>query len=142
MCMCACVRTCVCANAHVCAHTQVCTCTCLPARVCTYISSAIPTASSRKPHSRLHTHTQPLTTKATVSTLSVLPNNHPYYCYLTPLTASPQAPCLLSQSSHCYTLPDRLFGLVVKASASRVEGPGFESRLRRDFFQGRVIPVT
>ena len=28
---------------------------------------------------------------------------------------------------------DRLVGLVVKASASRVEGPGFESRLRRDF---------
>ena len=28
---------------------------------------------------------------------------------------------------------DRLVGQVVKASASRVEGPGFESRLRRDF---------
>ena len=27
----------------------------------------------------------------------------------------------------------RLVGLVVKASASRAEGPGFESRLRRDF---------
>ena len=30
--------------------------------------------------------------------------------------------------------PYRLAGLVVKASASRAEGPGFESRLRRDFF--------
>ena len=29
---------------------------------------------------------------------------------------------------------DRLVGPVVKASASRAEGPGFESRLRRDFF--------
>ena len=29
---------------------------------------------------------------------------------------------------------NRLVGLVVKASASRAEGPGFESRLRRDFF--------
>ena len=28
----------------------------------------------------------------------------------------------------------RLVGLVVKASASRAEGPGFESRLRPDFF--------
>ena len=28
---------------------------------------------------------------------------------------------------------DRLVGLVVKASASRAEGPGFESRLRPDF---------
>ena len=28
---------------------------------------------------------------------------------------------------------DSLGGLVVKASASRVEDPGFESRLRRDF---------
>ena len=36
----------------------------------------------------------------------------------------------------------RLVGLVVKASSSRAEGPGFESRLRRDFFRGRVIPVT
>ena len=37
----------------------------------------------------------------------------------------------------CECLPtsgDRLVGLVVKASASRAEGPGFESRLRRDFF--------
>ena len=29
---------------------------------------------------------------------------------------------------------DRLVGLVVKASASRAEHPGFESRLHRDFF--------
>ena len=36
---------------------------------------------------------------------------------------------------------DRLVGLVVKASASGAEDPGFESRLRRDF-PGRVIPVT
>ena len=28
----------------------------------------------------------------------------------------------------------RLVGLVVKAPSSRAEGPGFESRLRRDFF--------
>ena len=28
---------------------------------------------------------------------------------------------------------DRLVGLVVKASASRAEDPGFESRLHRDF---------
>ena len=31
---------------------------------------------------------------------------------------------------------DRLVGLVVKASASRAEDPGFESRLRQDFFSG------
>ena len=36
---------------------------------------------------------------------------------------------------------DRLVGLVVKASASRAEDPGFESRLQ-GFFRGRVIPVT
>ena len=35
----------------------------------------------------------------------------------------------------------RLVGLV-KASASRAEQPGFQSRLRRDFVRGRVIPVT
>ena len=32
-----------------------------------------------------------------------------------------------------FTEVNRLVGLVVKASASRAEGPGFESRLRRDF---------
>ena len=43
----------------------------------------------------------------------------------------------------CWTLnTHRLVGLVVKASASTAEDPGFESRLRRDFFRGRVIPVT
>ena len=31
---------------------------------------------------------------------------------------------------------NRLVGLVVKAPASRAEDPGFESRLRRDFFPG------
>ena len=31
---------------------------------------------------------------------------------------------------------DRLVGLVVKASALRMEDPGFESRLRRVFFSG------
>ena len=33
-----------------------------------------------------------------------------------------------------FPLPDCLIGLVVKASASRAEGPGFESPLCRDFF--------
>ena len=37
--------------------------------------------------------------------------------------------CSASPSAAIY----RLVGLVVKASASRAEGPGFESRLRRDF---------
>ena len=42
---------------------------------------------------------------------------------------------LCSLSSFCSLHPtDRLVGLVVKASASRAEDPGFESRLRRDFF--------
>ena len=36
--------------------------------------------------------------------------------------------------SVCVCLSDRLVGLVVKASASRAEDLGFESRLRRDFF--------
>ena len=38
--------------------------------------------------------------------------------------------------------PDCLVGLVVKASVLRVEDPWFDSRLRRDFFRGPVIPVT
>ena len=36
--------------------------------------------------------------------------------------------------------PGRLLGLVVKASTSRAEDPGFESRLQRDF--SRSSPVT
>ena len=37
---------------------------------------------------------------------------------------------------------DRLAGLVVKASASGAEDPGFESRFATGIFPGRVIPVT
>ena len=44
-------------------------------------------------------------------------------------------PCIVWQLAivHLWT-PYRLVGLVVKASVSRAEDPGFESRLRRDFF--------
>ena len=55
---------------------------------------------------------------------------------------NPPLPPQLHLFYHFPILPDRLVGLVVKASDSRAEGPGFESRLRRDFFRGRVIPVT
>ena len=48
----------------------------------------------------------------------------------------------MSQSSELSPQTDHLVGLVVKVSASRAEDPGFGSRLRRDFFRGRVIPVT
>ena len=48
----------------------------------------------------------------------------------------------LDQYDKSVSYEDHLVDLVVKASASRAEGPGFESRLRRDFFLGRVIPVT
>ena len=37
-----------------------------------------------------------------------------------------------TSASPCFR-SDRLVGLVVKTPASRAEGPGFESRLRRDF---------
>ena len=36
--------------------------------------------------------------------------------------------------SSSVTVVDSLVGLVVKASTSRAEDPGFESRLRGDFF--------
>ena len=39
-------------------------------------------------------------------------------------------------------LPDHLFGLVVKASTSRAEDPGFESRLRQDFSGVESYHVT
>ena len=43
---------------------------------------------------------------------------------------------LKKQSVGAATLPSKhhLVGLVVKASTSRAEDPGFESPLRRDFF--------
>ena len=40
----------------------------------------------------------------------------------------------LNQQDMCFLKGYRLVGLVVKASALRAEGPGFESRLRWDFF--------
>ena len=60
-------------------------------------------------------------------------------CYLisvTPPTTGQVGSALNTKSyltgASCTTY--RLVGLVVKASASRAEDPGFESRLRRDFF--------
>ena len=46
----------------------------------------------------------------------------------------PQPVCLLKLMLSLFLY--RLAGLVVKASASRAEDPGFESRLCRDFFSG------
>ena len=40
----------------------------------------------------------------------------------------------LRHTSPVHVYCDRLVGLVVKSSASRAEDPGFESRLRQDFF--------
>ena len=48
----------------------------------------------------------------------------PTHCFGPDLDSTPAFPVGLH----------RLVGPVVKASASRAEGPGFESRLRRDFF--------
>ena len=42
-------------------------------------------------------------------------------------------PRSFGQSEILFNLCHRLVGLVVKASASRAEGPGYESRFRRDF---------
>ena len=51
------------------------------------------------------------------------------------------ATCEVAPLTPGTTPHNRLVGLVVKASASGAEDPGFESRLRREFFGGRVIPV-
>ena len=45
----------------------------------------------------------------------------------------PQYPPELCQWESCPPGKNHLVGLVVKASASGTEDPGFESRLRRDF---------
>ena len=52
-----------------------------------------------------------------------------------PLTARSNGESEVCLATFSENLPawDRLVGLVVKASASRAEYPGFESRLRRDF---------
>ena len=49
------------------------------------------------------------------------------------LTPSEQSPLPDNVPLSCSTAMHRLGGLVVKASASGAEDPGFESRLRRDF---------
>ena len=49
------------------------------------------------------------------------------------LINKPQDPLTFYSRSWRTTITHRLIGLVVKASASRAEDPGFDSRLRRDF---------
>ena len=77
-------------------------------------------------------------------TLTPPPPPHPLPppAHSSPPTRVPSlSPPFVSHPTLCLR-PNRLGGLVVKASASGAEDPGFESRLRRDFFRGRVIPVT
>ena len=56
-----------------------------------------------------------------------------------PPPPSPPPPLLLLL---LLLLPDRLVGLVVKASATRGEDPMVQIPLAPGFFQGQVIPVT
>ena len=132
--VCACAHACLCVRVHACVC--VCVCVCARARACVYVFVCVRArvfafafvcvcnhASNAEKyflqHTRLHT------------ALSVTTSGCVYLGLLCPCNRKKS-----SQHEH------RLVGLVVKASASRAEGPGFESRLRRGFFRGRVIPVT
>ena len=62
-----------------------------------------------------------------------------FQCSLSHCVSEAADGLLLPTCCHrCY----RLDGLVVKVSASGAKDPVFESRLRRHFFPGRVMPVT
>ena len=54
------------------------------------------------------------------------------YCFFFFVVRWTEMPVALTKAA-VFISSDRLVGLVVKASASRAEDPGFESRLRRDF---------
>ena len=56
---------------------------------------------------------------------------------------SPHSACgvfLVKWGSTCHIFPNRLVGPVVKASAPKAAGPGFD--YGDFFFRGRVIPMT
>ena len=57
---------------------------------------------------------------------------YPFFFLL--LVLAQYNPSLLIEDMSGIPFANRLVGLVVKASASRAEDPGFESRLRRDLF--------
>ena len=59
---------------------------------------------------------------------------------VTYMSAVQRLPLLVSWCNRVST-GDRIVGLVVKASTSGAEDPGFESRLRDGIFPGRVMPV-
>ena len=62
-------------------------------------------------------------------------NNRKFKCTVIQLSYITKcAACLEKDLPDLSLSLSRLVGLVVKASASRAEDPGFESRLRRDFF--------
>ena len=64
------------------------------------------------------------------------------FCFTIALVLAPFSPLCGSLALivmiivNIYVEPYRLVGLVVKASASRAEDPGFESRFARGFFSG------
>ena len=63
-------------------------------------------------------------------------------CYILLLSAISRLGGLVVKASASTAEGHRLADLVVKASTSGAEESGFESRLRRVFIPGRVIPVT
>ena len=82
----------------------------------------------------LHTHTHSL-----FSPSLSLSTPHPPSLSLTHSLSNTHTRARARAHTHTHTRArahthNRLVGLVVKASASRAEDPGFESRLRRDFF--------
>ena len=74
-----------------------------------------------------------ITTQAEIPSHTFPPKvNIPHQVGVATLAKQPGA---ASANETVYTaFMDRLLGLVVKASASKAEDPGFESRLRRNFF--------
>ena len=110
--VCVCVR----ARARMCVCVCVCVCVRARARCILFTSSCEPSAAYSPKHkrSRAHTHVHACIINYQkvfpwcIFMTGILPGNH-------------------------VCLSDRLGGLVVKASASGAEDPGFESRLRRDF---------
>ena len=140
VCVCVCVRVCVCVCvreredgvlSHPLADLVSCLCDTL---VWFYLTLELPVNSTSE-----HRHTHPLHAHihALIAHTRTRARSRAHACVRVHAHTHLLIQIHTRACTNAHTLPphvDRLVGLVVKASASRAEDPGFESRLRRDFF--------
>ena len=138
VCMCVCIYVCLYVYIYVCLYLYVCiyVCmyACMRARVCVHVCMCVRVCVRARARVRVCVNISPPKASTPISSISrtSVAGGHSYGVQ----RFQPQGMSFRRVETRTVHLQvtHRLVGLVVKASATRAEDPGFESRLCRDFF--------